>query len=1818
MLLPGLVHGCDGGSPGQGAVDPGDTSGGDVDRGVPAIAFSSPAPNQTFAADLPITLRVECSHPQIAPTALEVAFSTSRAAEPLGTARPNAAGLASLEVAGLEPGQHTISATVTDGSGGRAIATIDLSVNSSPGSPFITLTPEFPKDDDDVSVVIVQPSIDAEGDEVRYSYRWLKNGEDAGLHNPTLPAAATARGEVWKVFVTPSDAIADGLPASAEVTIANTAPTCAAATLLPSGGSTSTVFNCACTDRDDPDPGDPVEDVCTFSDEDGPLGTPEGPCTLDPSLTTRGQRVTCAYIPGDSFTRGVAALSPSVDILNTSPMPPAVVLSPETADATTLLTCTQVTPGRDDDDDGLTYAIEWLIGDTIVPQAIASSIRAGQLTNDGVGARRGDTVRCRMWSDDGTARSSQPGTSPPLVLENARPTSGQVLVQTESGRPPTESETLTCVAIGSDADLDPLTPVVTWKVDDEWVSTVTTPTLTGLYFDRGDSVTCTLSFSDGLDASPAEAAKNSLVIKNSPPAITSVGLTPQLALRSDTFRCLPSGWSDADGDAPDYAFSWYEVLADGTRVPVEGAQSGSLDASRFEAGDTIICTATPRNGNELGSPVTSNPAAMKNTPPSLASAALTPASAYAGSTLSCSPQGFSDADGHSPVYRYSWTRNGTPVTGALQTLSGPFLKGDRYRCLVIPGDGFDEGATVLSNEVSILNSLPTISAARITPENGNTCADFRCEGVDARDPDPNDIVGYATTWFVNGTAISSGLASLQLAPGDTLSCRLSPTDGTVSNGVTLYGEPVASAPITVTNVPPSAIGVTLTPSDAGVGDLLRCAPSGYLDDCTRTPNWHFEWMLGDEVIPGATSPTLDTRDLRLNDEIRCRATPRDPFTSGLRVESAPLLLGPGDAVPPKVTVEAAEGADGPVKCTIIEPAVWFIDPTHTYYWRINDGEEFTGESSLDPDQVEIRHCDVVSCRIEVSDAFASLSSNRASTQMPVGTDCDDGNDCTSPLCDPAGGCGRGIMESGIPCASADPCELGECLGGVCQGLVDLCTEEPIAAGDGPSYVGPWSDGGYIVAWDDIVRLTSWQDSRLNESTRLDPQSTGYTTSAATLPDGRSIVLSEVGVLYDRDYNSATTRSRIDGRIINAAGDISPVSFRTPEIVHIAGTGSNTYTSTLSRVAFPVILEGTPAIITSVRRGSRTNSASWTYSNSDIFLVPSIGALAGQNVTVAPTGFGTSTNMHGTISPANDGNRVFVTWVTVADAGKVYWRISDFVDDTVSTLAGGYIQTAASTAVEKVRVIARPEGDFILLWTGRVGTQADVFGAFVSANSDGVFVPLPTFRVNTVIDGNQTLGGAGAFGDGGFVVSWNDSRVDGLNNAGIMAQRFTSDGLPESQPVSVNTFLTGSQANADLSVIADDDWVVTWHDANLGLMMTRRFFRDGTPVPGPREVVVPGATSADQKRPVAAAIKSAVKTTLVAWDSPIFLDEGREIAYRILGADGRPLGPELLANTLATGDQVNPVVAANASRFMLVWETPDAARGKVLHARYIDPQGSPIGAPFAVDPDGTAAQEAAAIVALPAPFEGFAVAWQDGPSTDTDIRVRRFLATGEPAGPAVRVNTVTANLQARPALTALSNGTIVIGWQSFDQFQAGSRWDLYRRTLTPSAAGDALAAANEQRINAVWEGDQVNLALLASPTGYMAACWESPGGDGPTDVKCQTFTTSNFAVRTPEFQVAERTLGAQASPSLALDATGSLIVAFESDGIDIAGRAILMRRMSIQGPASGLRVMPHRFSGGDQTHPWVAPLEDGRLWVGWESSNQDGSGTGVYARLLEAE
>lgn len=103
----------------------------------------------------------------------------------------------------------------------------------------------------------------------------------------------------------------------------------------------------------------------------------------------------------------------------------------------------------------------------------------------------------------------------------------------------------------------------------------------------------------------------------------------------------------------------------------------------------------------------------------------------------------------------------------------------------------------------------------------------------------------------------------------------------------------------------------------------------------------------------------------------------------------------------------------------------------------------------------------------------------------------------------------------------------------------------------------------------------------------------------------------------------------------------------------------------------------------------------------------------------------------------------------------------------------------------------------------------------------------------------------------------------------------------------------------------------------------------------------------------------------------------------------------------------------------------------------------------------------------------------------------------------------------------------------------------------------------------------------------------------------------------EFLVNTTTAGDQTEPTVAIDFVGNFVIAWSSANQDGSGSGIFARRYSVTGtPLSG-EFQVNSTTNGDQTAPSVGRDSAGNTVISWTSAGQDGSGLGIYARAYNS-
>jgi hypothetical protein len=142
---------------------------------------------------------------------------------------------------------------------------------------------------------------------------------------------------------------------------------------------------------------------------------------------------------------------------------------------------------------------------------------------------------------------------------------------------------------------------------------------------------------------------------------------------------------------------------------VEGVTGNFLEPQNFKKGSKVEAEIIPTDGKRTGAPFRAKPVIVKNTLPTVTSAALRPVPAFVGDMLSVDAAG-GDRDNDTVTFEVQWMVNNANVSGNEkgQLDTSGLKKKDRITAMVTPFDGEDRGQTQPTNYLMLSNRNPDI------------------------------------------------------------------------------------------------------------------------------------------------------------------------------------------------------------------------------------------------------------------------------------------------------------------------------------------------------------------------------------------------------------------------------------------------------------------------------------------------------------------------------------------------------------------------------------------------------------------------------------------------------------------------------------------------------------------------------------------------------------------------------------------------------------------------------------------------------------------------------------------------------------------------------------------------------------------------------------------------------------------------------------------------------------------------------------------------------------------------------------------------------
>lgn len=544
------------------------------------------------------------------------------------------------------------------------------------------------------------------------------------------------------------------------------------------------------------------------------------------------------------------------------------------------------------------------------------------------------------------------------------------------------------------------------------------------------------------------------------------------------------------------------------------------------------------------------------------------------------------------------------------------------------------------------------------------------------------------------------------------------------------------------------------------------------------------------------------------------------------------------------------------------------------------------------------------------------------------------------------------------------------------------------------------------------------------------------------------------------------------------------------------------------------------------------------------------------------------------------------------------------------------------------------GDYVIVWSSE--TDGSGHGSFYQRyTAAGAFDGGGQINVHTT--NGQFQPAVGMAGDRDFVVAWQSTNQEGAGSSGgIYARRFT-ESIDSGAPVVAGAFAGGSrilpyqvygapmgQLIVSASEVMSDsggtggvnsitnpaNWLLTLNGADQSSNISSISF--GFNLVTNRYEATIQLTTPIQSGNVLLMVKENVRDT-----SGNQLDgnfDGSALGNHILPfsiAAVGPLGGDVRANTYTTLSQNAPSVDMDSSgNFVVVWNGAGIDDSEGIFAQRFNSSGTPVGSEFRVNTYTTGVQSDAQVVMEP---DGdFVVGWA---------------ARGQPGqvGPypdvfLKRYN--AAGVQQGSEFMVNVYTTNVQQSPSMAIDGSGNVWVTWTATLGASGQGHYLRRFNASNVALTGDilikgltGGQPSIAVNAAGSGVVA--WDANGSDGNgVGISARRVDSSGTPVGL-EFQVNTYTTNGQFTPSVGMDSAGNFVIAWSSDGQDGSNTGIYAQRFDSAGAAIGNEFQAHTYTASSQVLPDVGMRADGSFVIVWQSEGPDGSGQGIVARSFNA-
>lgn len=344
--------------------------------------------------------------------------------------------------------------------------------------------------------------------------------------------------------------------------------------------------------------------------------------------------------------------------------------------------------------------------------------------------------------------------------------------------------------------------------------------------------------------------------------------------------------------------------------------------------------------------------------------------------------------------------------------------------------------------------------------------------------------------------------------------------------------------------------------------------------------------------------------------------------------------------------------------------------------------------------------------------------------------------------------------------------------------------------------------------------------------------------------------------------------------------------------------------------------------------------------------------------------------------------------------------------------------------------------------------------------------------------------------------------------------------------------------------------------------------------------------------------------------------GPTIRLRLFGLDDQASGDEVIVYADVLMVPGSPKVAALANGdFVVVWPAEDGDDTFPILSRLFDPSGNARG-PAEVVPHGSGRPSLGDVIGLS--DGGYLVSWSviemDQPSLPVSIGATIFDRAGA-QGVLMDVTEPAPLGRSAPRIAELADGALFFAWDRLKRVVDPTHARIEGRIMERSggARSDILEVSQAER----GIKSQVSTAVMKSGDVMTVWGYDSSAQDQDGIAIMARILAPNGTGRGDEWQVNSMTSGPQVAPAICVLDDGMVAMTWTTGdpAQDGSKAAIIVRGYDPTGQRSPGEFRFNQLALGEQERSVIAPLENGRFVVAWQSMDgaHDDSGWGIKAR-----